>query len=61
MEMTDKQQDAESGKGLRCPGCGCGHFETDKTVDISGKRRRRYKICRNCGRRVRTVEIIEQV
>jgi hypothetical protein len=46
-------------KGLRCPACGCAHFYTDKTVDVPGRRRRRYKTCRNCGRRVRTTEIIE--
>jgi transcriptional regulator NrdR family protein len=45
--------------GLRCPNCGCGHFYTDKTVDVGGNRRRRYKYCRNCGSRIRTLEIIE--
>jgi len=47
-------------KGLRCPKCGCGHFETDKTVPIPGRRIRRYKVCRYCGRRVRTTETIEE-
>lgn len=51
--------DAESNKGLRCPRCGCGHFYTDKTVDVPGRRRRRYKTCRACGKRVRTTEMIE--
>lgn len=56
--MTEKTE--HNSRGLRCPACGCGHFETEKTVDIPGRRRRRYKICRHCGRRVRTVEVIEK-
>lgn len=47
------------GAGIVCPACGCRHFYTDKTLDVPGRRRRRYKTCRNCGRRVRTVEKIE--
>ena len=54
-----KIEDELDNKGLRCPGCGCGHFETDKTVPVSGRRIRRYKVCRYCGRRVRTTERIE--
>jgi len=52
--------------GLKCPTCGCADFRTEdgrpwatvKTVNIPGAVRR-YKICRYCGRRVRTKEMIE--
>lgn len=59
--MTEmRPMEIDPPKGLCCPACGCGHFYTEKTVDIPGRRRRRYKTCRNCGRRVRTVEVIEK-
>jgi len=54
-------------KGIACPKCGCRDFRDDqgrpwqtiKTVPIPGAVRR-YKICRHCGRRVRTKEVIEK-
>ena len=54
--------------GLRCPRCGCADFSdpltgrpwrTIKTVPSSGFIRR-YKVCRYCGRRIRTRETVEQ-
>ena len=57
--QAKKIESEADNKGLQCPKCGCGHFYTDKTIDITGHRRRRYKVCRNCGRRVRTTEVIE--
>jgi C4-type Zn-finger protein len=59
MKRKNNEKKETVQKGLRCPACGCGHFYVDKTVDIPGRRRRRYKTCRHCGRRVRTMEIIE--
>jgi len=52
--------------GIRCPRCGCADlrgydgrpWRTVKTLPIPGAIRR-YRICRNCGRRVRTREIID--
>ena len=52
--------------GLVCPKCGCADWrdeagrpwQTTKTVNMPGAVRR-YKICRHCGRRVRTKEIID--
>ena len=41
--------------GISCPKCGCKHLLTDSTAR-SVEEVRRYKICRNCGKRVRTVE-----
>ena len=55
------------GNGLRCPNCGCPDlFTVDgrpwivvKTERIPGAIRR-YRICRYCGRRIRTREHIER-
>lgn len=41
--------------GLRCPGCGCRDFRTPNVVEIPDAVRR-YKQCRNCGKRIRTRE-----
>jgi len=54
-------------QGLGCTNCGCKDFrdelgrpfKTVKTVNIPGAIRR-YKICRYCGKRVRTKETIEK-
>lgn len=42
--------------GIRCPQCGCGHFDVLKTVDRQGGYRGRRKVCRNCGHRITTSE-----
>lgn len=63
--MDDKQKRR---LGLQCPNCGCEDFrdemgrpwETVKTVLILGAVRR-YKICRYCGKKIRTKEIIEHL
>jgi len=56
-------------QGLRCPKCGCADFRdelgmpagfvTTHTVPLPGAIRR-YKYCRNCGKRIRTKEMIEK-
>ena len=61
------RDDGKNRKGLKCPRCGCADFraedgrpfDTVKTVNIPGAIRR-YKICRWCGKRVRTRETIER-
>ena len=53
---------------MTCPNCGCEHlldpegpgWECYKTVQLPGETRR-FKLCRNCGTRVRTSETIEKV
>jgi len=62
-----KSRDAKKIKGLKCPRCGCNDFRTEdgrpwdtvKTVNIFGAVRR-YKICRYCGKRIRTKEVVEK-
>lgn len=62
-----KSRDANKKVGLKCPICGCNDFRTEdgrpfdtvKTVNIPGAIRR-YKICRHCGKRVRTKETLEK-
>lgn len=47
-----------SEKGIRCPKCGCRHFYTTHTERLKNNRIRRRKICRNCGRRIVTIETL---
>ena len=64
--MLNKKKKKKKQRGLRCPNCGCADFrdemgrpwDTVKTVNIPGAVRR-YKICRYCGKMVRTKEKIE--
>lgn len=42
--------------GIRCPKCGCAHFEVAKVRDRQGGYRTRRKVCRNCGERITTAE-----
>ena len=59
--------DGKKNRGLKCPRCGCSDFRAEdgrpfdcvKTVNIPGAIRR-YKICRHCGKRVRTKETLER-
>ena len=50
---------AKKEKGIACPDCGCRHLIVDATRKFFGGVTR-YRICRNCGRRVRTREIIKK-
>jgi transcriptional regulator NrdR family protein len=43
-------------RGLVCSQCGCRHFEVVYTRQASGERIIRRRACRNCGRRISTVE-----
>ena len=45
-----------SERGIRCPQCGCRHFDTTHTEPLRDGRIRRRKTCRHCGRRVVTFE-----
>ena len=42
--------------GIRCPDCGCRHFEVIETRPAWNQRIRRRRQCRNCGRRITTSE-----
>lgn len=45
-------------EGLECPRCGCRHFEVYRTIpreDVIIRER----ICRHCGRKMRTSEVPE--
>jgi transcription elongation factor Elf1 len=59
--MTEKRRkDApeKPPRSLECPDCGCEHFEV---VWVAHKPRKiiRRKQCRNCGRRIRTIERLD--
>lgn len=52
---TAKPGDAE-GRGIECPRCGCGHFSVIETRRTYGQRILRRRECRNCGRKIMTIE-----
>ena len=62
----NNQTDSAGQVGLKCPVCGCKDFrdedgrpfKTVRTVNVPNAIRR-YKICRYCGKKIRTKEIIE--
>jgi hypothetical protein len=41
--------------GIACPKCGCRHLRVVTTDPLDGEIRR-YRMCRHCGRRIRTFE-----
>lgn len=45
-------------RGLRCPKCGCGHFRVNYTRPKPDGKLMRRRECRNCGKRVVTLERI---
>ncbi|HPY76665.1 MAG TPA: ogr/Delta-like zinc finger family protein [Anaerohalosphaeraceae bacterium] len=48
-------------KGIACPKCGCKDWKVTDTRVFSHNKIRRYRQCRNCGRKIRTVEKIEVI
>jgi transcriptional regulator NrdR family protein len=54
MDMN-KEKDFEKNDGLVCRNCGCHHFYTDNTRKGTN-RVIRSRRCRNCGKRVTTIE-----
>jgi len=47
---------AETEKGIRCRGCGCGHFSVVKTTRAPRNRVMRKRECRHCGQILVTYE-----
>jgi hypothetical protein len=44
--------------GLICRSCGCRHFYVRNTIPLSNGKIRRYRVCRNCGRTIPTIEAV---
>jgi len=57
MDETKKmpEQQADDG-GIECRTCGCRHLHVVETRRTLGRRIRRVRECRQCGRRVTTYE-----
>jgi transcriptional regulator NrdR family protein len=45
--------------GLRCPDCGGRRLRVTHTQPVPGYRVRRYRVCRDCGRRLATSERVQ--
>jgi DNA-directed RNA polymerase subunit RPC12/RpoP len=52
--MSEVSSDKDE-RGLVCRKCGCRDFRVDTTRDVADGIAR-YRVCRNCGRRIRTIE-----
>ena len=50
MKLTTQEM-----RGIRCPSCGCCDTRVYYTRQY-GQQTRRCRICRNCGRRIPTIE-----
>ena len=50
MKLTTPEQ-----RGIRCPTCGCADTRVYYTRQFA-QQTRRSRICRNCGRRIPTIE-----
>lgn len=48
---------SEAEVGIRCRGCGCQDLRCTKTMRVREGMIRRYRECRNCGRRMTTHEV----
>ena len=57
MVLSALKRENTEAVGLRCPKCGCRHLIVD-TVRQQFDEAKRYRVCRNCGQRVRTFERI---
>lgn len=59
-------EQADDGRGLRCPKCGCAHlpgsgFEVSRTIALGQKQSiRRRRVCRNasCNHEFTTMEVV---
>lgn len=60
-QMADetRQEEAKQGIGLACPNCGCRDLRVIKTRhNIEGSETSRRRVCRHCGTRVTTMEMM---
>lgn len=56
--LRDAWERNQGGGGLRCPFCNANNFEVIRTEQNAIGQIRRIRGCKNCGRRVTTVETI---
>ena len=45
--------------GIICPKCGCRDWRVMDSVALPNGNIRRYRVCRHCGKRIRTIERID--
>jgi len=50
-EMRNDGRAPEPTNGVLCPSCGCGHLDAYRTSWLVTGTVRRYRKCRNCGKR----------
>jgi len=54
----NEQDTSRPKRGIACPRCGCRHLRTTHTERLPSGRVRRRKVCRHCGRRILTYELL---
>ncbi len=58
--VTVDQQSEDMNPGIVCPNCGCNRMPATHTRR-NGKNNIRFRRCKECGKRVRTREVIVQM
>jgi len=56
-QALDLEGQGRPAAGICCPACGCCDLEVIDSRPAAGGLRRRRRICRYCGKTIRTVEI----
>lgn len=42
-----------------CPDCGCQDFRVTNSLHWEAGQKRRYRVCRHCGYKIRTREVLD--
>lgn len=50
-EMRNEGKDPQPTNGVICPSCGCGHLDRYGGSELPTGTLRRYRQCRNCGKK----------
>lgn len=56
-EEPDESSEVKKPTGIKCPRCHCYHMWSVRDTDVINGAVRRYRVCRNCGQIVRTMEV----
>ncbi len=57
--MSEQHPRTDGHAGIRCGGCGCSHLRVVNTRQLSFGGIRRRRECRNCGRRLTTIDLLQ--
>jgi hypothetical protein len=55
LSLAEMAANDSASVGIRCPRCQCLQFEVRNTIPVP-EGTRRYRVCRNCGTTITTIE-----